>query len=234
MVLSAIQKYTLIDFPGKIACIAFTPGCNFRCGYCHNAEFVVPEKIKKIKSSFVSEDTFFNFLETRKGMLEGVVISGGEPTLMHGLLAFVIKIKQMGFSVKIDTNGNRPEVIKKLIDELVIDYVALDVKTSFDRYEELCKGLADGNRVKETFYLLQSSGVEHEVRTTLIKEVHTEKVLAEMSKDIRRAHIWFLQRFRSQKTLDPKFISFQPFSSEEMKLLARKFTTSIRTVQVRD
>ncbi|PIR76985.1 MAG: anaerobic ribonucleoside-triphosphate reductase activating protein, partial [Candidatus Magasanikbacteria bacterium CG10_big_fil_rev_8_21_14_0_10_38_6] len=137
MVISGVQPFTLLDFPEKTACIIFTAGCNFRCGYCHNPEFVLPEKIQQIKTSFIDEETIYSFLQKRKGLLDGVVISGGEPTMMGDLPAFIRNIKELGFLVKLDTNGNRPLVLQHLLDEGLLDYVAMDVKTSLVNYADL-------------------------------------------------------------------------------------------------
>jgi pyruvate formate lyase activating enzyme len=115
MLISGVQPFTNLDFPGKIACVMFVPGCNFRCGYCHNPEFVVPERIQAMKGGFITEEAFFSFLDKRRGLLDGVVISGGEPTLAPELVRCVTRIKDRGFSVKLDTNGNRPDVVKKLV-----------------------------------------------------------------------------------------------------------------------
>src|SRR3989338_6370228 len=109
MLISGVQKFTLLDFPGLISCIAFLPGCNFRCGFCHNPEFVLPEQIKNLREGFIPEEAFFNFLKKRKGVLDGVVISGGEPTIMADLPEFIHKIKDLGYMVKLDTNGTNPK-----------------------------------------------------------------------------------------------------------------------------
>ncbi len=223
MKLSGIQRFTLLDYPDKVACIVFTPGCQFRCGYCHNPEFVLPELLQEIKDSFIEEELFFRFLETRKGKLEGVVISGGEPTMMADLLPFMRKIKERGFFLKLDTNGNRSEVIAQLLKEQLVDYIAMDVKTALSHYTTLV-----GKRVKETqisksIQLLKQSTIPYEFRTTLIKEVHTNVILENMASILQGAERLFLQEFRPGKTLNPLFASYHPFSTQEMMGIAQIF-----------
>lgn len=143
MQLSAIKKSTLLDYPGKIATIVFTPGCNLRCGFCHNPEFVLIEEIEKIRHDFISEEIFFRFLSTRIGFLDGVVICGGEPTIHTDLPEFCRRIKDLGFLVKLDTNGSNPEMLEKLLNQELVDYIAMDIKHTFDKYSEITE-----NRIK--------------------------------------------------------------------------------------
>jgi len=135
MKLTAIQRLTLLDYPGHIACTVFTPGCNFRCHYCHNSEFVLPEKLEKIRRDFIPEETFFRFLERRKGKLEGVCVTGGEPTIHKDLPQFIEKIKAMGFLVKLDTNGSNPKMLADILEKKLVDYVAIDVKAGDMKHE---------------------------------------------------------------------------------------------------
>jgi pyruvate formate lyase activating enzyme len=172
MQIAGIQKTTLLDYPGKVATTIFTAGCNFRCGFCHNAEQVLPELIVKESSHFIPEEAFFNFLDQRKSILDAVVICGGEPTLQPDLKNFIQKIKNLGFLVKLDTNGHAVDIVRDLIDEKLIDYVAMDIKTSPSKYAELVgvdlgeKYFASHNAMLD---LLKNSGIEYEFRTTVIK-----------------------------------------------------------------
>jgi pyruvate formate lyase activating enzyme len=233
MLISGIQKCTILDFPGKIACIVFTPGCNFRCGYCHNPEFVLPEKIMKLHSTFIPESAIFNFFEKRKKFLDGVVISGGEPTLMPDLIDFMGKVKQLGFLVKLDTNGNRPEVVRKAITSGVVDYVAMDIKMNVARYAELVGKSVVSNNILESIELIKKSGVDYEFRSTLIKEIHSVSVLEEMAHLVEGARRVYLQTFRPENTLSPIFQTYHPFSGEEMQTIASIFKKSSREVCVR-
>lgn len=220
MQISAVQKFTMLDYPGKIACIIFMAGCNFRCGYCHNSEFVLPEKIEKIKSSFIDQEIVLNFLKTRVGKLQGVVISGGEPTLQKNLYEFIQKVKSMGFYVKLDTNGTNPGVLKNLLENNLLNYIAIDFKTSFDNYESLCKNRFAEKLIKETLKIIKNSEIEYELRCTLIKEIHTQDVLKKMADEITSIGLentkFYVQKFRPQETLDKSFQRYTQFSKKEI------------------
>lgn len=223
MLISGIQKMSLLDFPGVIAAIVFTPGCNFRCGYCHNPEFVLPERIAEIRPSFIKEEAFFNFLEKRKGVLDGVVVTGGEPTLMPDLLPFLAKLKERGFKVKLDTNGNRASVLRAAIDAGLVDYVAMDVKTSMDEYPNLVGNLASAENLRESMKMLMAGSVPYEFRSTLIKETHTPEVIADMVALMTGAKRVSLQTFRPGNTLCAKFGDYHAFSEEEMEAIRQQF-----------
>lgn len=233
MKLSAVQRFTMLDFPGKIACIAFTPGCNMRCGFCHNPEFVLPEKIREIQKSFISEDAFFRFLKRRQGLLEGVVVSGGEPTIWADLPAFLAKIKELGFAVKLDTNGNHPEMLESILKQGLVDYVAMDVKTSLEAYSKLVGPIVKKENIQKSIQLLKASKIPYEFRTTLIKEVHTREILEDMALLISGATQLFLQTFRPMQTLDPVFGGYHAFSSDETETIVTLFSAQVGYVGVR-
>lgn len=233
MKLSAVQPFTVLDYPGKVACIAFTPGCNMRCGFCHNPEFVLPENVAKLQKSFIDEETFFRFLRRRAGLLEGVVVSGGEPTIWQDLPEFLGRIRAAGFLVKLDTNGNHPEMLERLIGEGLVDYVAMDLKTSLSRYSSLVGPSAKAERIGRSVACLKSTSLPYEFRTTLIKEVHTPAVLTEMAEVLAGAERLFLQRFRPGHTLHPRFARYHPFSSEETEGIGRMFQRSVAQVGIR-
>lgn len=233
MKLTAVQKFTLLDYPGKVACIAFTPGCDLRCGFCHNAEFVLPERLKAIAGSFIEEANFFAFLERRRGLLEGVVVSGGEPTLWPDLPEFLARIRSMGFAVKLDSNGNNPKMLRKLLSRGLVDFIAMDVKTSLEEYPGLVGRGVKPEHIVESIQLIRESGIEHEFRTTLIREHHTETVLHSLDQLLAGAHRISLQRFRPEQTLSPAFAAFHPFSEEEMGLIADQLRSPERRVSIR-
>lgn len=233
MLISGVQPFTMLDYPGKTATIVFTAGCNFRCGYCHNPEFVLPELLAKLKGDFITEEAFFNFLEERVGLLEGVVVSGGEPTIHAGIIDFIAKIKQLGFFVKLDTNGNKPEVVRELLRKEVVDYIALDYKTSAKNYSALAGALAFGEKVQETLALIKQSGIDYELRITLVKELHTPETLAEMAREMTGAKRVFLQQFRSATTLNLQFADYKAFSTDEMLAIAEQFRRTVKEVAVR-
>lgn len=168
MHLTAVQKTTLLDYPGKVATLVFTPGCNLRCGFCHNPEFVLPERLEKIRHDFIPEEVFFRFLETRKDFLDGVVICGGEPTIHQDLPVFCKRIKDLGFLVKLDTNGSAPEMIEHLLDQNLVDYIAMDLKNPFEKYTSLTGKEIDISRYRRSIELLMTQAPDYEFRTTLI------------------------------------------------------------------
>jgi len=234
MIISGIQRFTLLDFPGKIACIIFTGGCNYRCGFCHNPEFVLPEVLAKIRGSFIPEEAALNFLKQRQGMLEGVVITGGEPTIMPDLEAFIVGVRDLGFAVKLDTNGNRPAVLRSLIGQGLLDYVAMDFKTSLPQYRALVGQWADEAKLRESIELLKEGGVEYEFRTTLIREEHTPAILNAMRDTLAGAKRLYLQAFRSGITLDPAFKDLHSFTPGEMQDIAQLFSGSVEEVFIRE
>ena len=192
MTIMGLQKLTLLDFPGKIACTVFTGGCNFRCPFCHNASLVIPSKLG---AAMPTED-FFDFLKKRQGILGGVCVSGGEPTLMFDLEEFLTRIKSMGFLVKLDTNGSRPEVLRSLVEKGLIDYVAMDIKNSPDMYPKTVgvEGF-DVAPILESAEYLMSGAVEFEFRTTLVSGHHTEREMQLIGEWLRGAPRYYLQNF---------------------------------------
>lgn len=203
--ISGLQRLTLLDYPGKIACTVFLGGCNFRCPFCHNGSLVVPSEI----SELMSEDEFFAFLDSRVGRLEGVCISGGEPTLTPNLADFVRKIKEKGFSVKLDTNGSRPEVLRSLIDENLLDYVAMDIKNSPENYGKTVGfnsefGIRNSKlieSVRESAKILMQGRVDFEFRTTLCRELHSEGDIEAIGKWLSGDEKFYLQSYRDEGDL---------------------------------
>ncbi|MFC1663059.1 anaerobic ribonucleoside-triphosphate reductase activating protein [Patescibacteria group bacterium] len=235
MLISGIQRFTMLDYPGKTSCIVFVPGCNFRCGYCHNPEFVLPKLIQKIKDSFIPEENFFKFLNKRQGLLDGVTISGGEPTIMPDLADFIQRIKNMGFLVKIDTNGNLPDRLKTIIDLGLVDYIAMDLKTSSEHYSKLVGPGADKDKINQSIVLIKDSGVPYEFRSTLIRDIHDKPKLMKMAEMISGADKLYLQYFRSGHTLDPAYNKYKPFSEHETKKMAKEiFEPYVREVFIRE
>lgn len=200
MILGGYQKLTLIDYPGKIATTVFTVGCSFRCPFCHNPELVN----LRLAHDEKSEKEFFEFLKKRKGKIEGVCITGGEPTIQPDLIDFIKKIKKLGFEVKLDTNGSRPDVLKKLLDAKLLDFVAMDIKNSLKRYNKTIGNKVDIDRVKLSVDLIRNSRLPYEFRTTVVPGIHTEKDFEEIAKWIGGAKSYYLQEYREIKILDPK------------------------------
>ncbi|MDD7494241.1 MAG: anaerobic ribonucleoside-triphosphate reductase activating protein, partial [Eubacteriales bacterium] len=170
MLIHGLQKLTLLDYPGKVACTVFTGGCNFRCPFCHNGSLV----LRPDEGEHIPEEELFALLKKRQGVLEGVCITGGEPTLAFGLETLMARIKEMGYLVKLDTNGTRPKAVKRIIDAGLADMIAMDIKNSYKKYPETC-GVPgyDTAPVKESIQLIMSSGIDYEFRTTVMREFHT-------------------------------------------------------------
>ena len=234
MLISGIQKFTLLDFPENIACIVFLAGCDFRCGYCHNPEFVLPEEIKKLSKSFIPEDAFFNFLDSRKTLLDGVVISGGEPTIVPSLPMFIKKIKDFGFKVKLDTNGNNPIMLENLLKENLIDYIAMDVKTSLEEYPALVGPRIRPDSISKSVKLIKKSEINYEFRSTLIREIHPKEILENMAAILEGSSTYYVQTFRNGHTLDKKFKDYHAFTETEMNEIAKRiFAKKVKNVSVR-
>ena len=214
MIISGLQKTTLIDYPGKIACTVFLAGCNFRCPWCYSSELVLPLKI--VNQPRISEKEFLDFLRERQGLLEGVVICGGEPTINKDLPQFIQKIKNLGYPVKLDTNGSNPEMLKNLINTNLIDYVAMDIKAGQKNpaYQNLMTEGITLDKIKESVKLLKVGKLDFEFRTTVVNTVHTKEDFLEIAKWIGGPNIkYYLQNFRAEKTIDPEFEKVEPFKN---------------------
>ncbi len=192
MTIMGLQKLTLLDFPGRLACTVFTGGCNFRCPFCHNASLVIPSKL----GAAMPTEEFFDFLKKRQGILQGVCVSGGEPTLMFDLEEFISRIKSMGFLVKLDTNGSRPEILKTLVGKGLVDYVAMDIKNSPDAYPKTVgvEGF-DVSPILESADFLMSGAVDFEFRTTLVEGHHSEREMRLIGEWLGGAKKYYLQNF---------------------------------------
>ncbi len=226
MKISGLQKLTLLDYPGKMACTVFTYGCNFCCPFCHNALLVTEEN-----SENISPDEFFAFLKKRQGILDGVCISGGEPTLQKDLCEFISEIKALGYSVKLDTNGSNPALLKKLIDESLIDYVAMDIKNSPTKYSLTCGCEVDMAAVKESVSIIKQSGIDHEFRTTTVREYHAAEDFAEIADWLKGNSRYYLQHFEDSGNLIGDNLS--AFSKDEMSDFAQSIHSSVPNVALR-
>lgn len=215
MKIKGLQKLTLLDFPERIACTVFLGGCNFRCPFCHNASLVLPERA----GEDISEESFFEFLASRIGRLSGVCVSGGEPTLYPELPAFLSKIRDMGFAVKLDTNGYNPKMLKELVERGLVDYVAMDIKNSRERYAESV-GLSqlDISKIENSAELLMSCGVPFEFRTTVCRELHTEDDIRKIGEWLRGGEKFYLQSFKDSG--DILCVGYSAYSDEKMRELA--------------
>lgn len=214
MKIFGLQKTTLIDYPGEIACIVFLFGCNLRCPFCYSKELVIGDE----SNIETSEKEFFDFLKKRKGQLDACVICGGEPTINPEIFDFCRKIKSLGYKVKLDTNGTSPEAVRKLIKEGLIDYVAMDIKAPFSKYKKATNSKLDVENIKKSIAIIKKSGIDYEFRTTLVPGIHTLSDIKKMAGQIAPAKRYFLQNFRNDKELmDPKFSNVDPFNEFEVQ-----------------
>ena len=227
MNLQGLQKLTLLDFPGKTACTLFTGGCNLRCPFCHNAPLIAPAN-----GGVIDETEFFDFLSTRKGKLDGVAITGGEPLAQKDIADFIKKIRALGFLVKLDTNGFYPNRFKSLLDEHLLDYVAMDLKNSDGKYAATCgrPGL-DLTPMKRSVRLLMESGVDYEFRTTVMREFHTPADIEAIAKGIAGAPRYYLQQFKDSGILNEG--SCSAHDEETLFAMRDRAKKYIPTVEIR-
>ena len=226
MKISGFEKLTLLDYPGKVACIIFTQGCNYKCKFCQNASLITTDNQE------YSEEEIFNYLEKRQKILDGVVISGGEPTLCKGLKKFIKKIKELNLLVKLDTNGTNPNIIKELINENLIDYIAMDIKNTFACYEKIVdvkNPLIE--RIKESIDIIKTSNLDHEFRTTIMKEHHNIKLLKEICEFIGKNEKYYIQNFRLSEYVIDKTLT--PFEDAELLDIKEKLTKEFPNAYVR-
>lgn len=233
MLISWINKFSLIDYPGQISCIVFTPGCNFRCGFCHNSEFVLPEKLKAVYKNIIPEKAVFNFLEQRKWLLDWVSICGWEPTIHKDLPNFCKKVKQMWFFVKLDTNWQSPEMIKELLEKKLVDYIAMDIKNEIWKFSDSAWVQLDEKPYLKSIQLILNSNIDYEFRTTVIKWVHNEVTIQNIAKYIQWSKAYYLQNYRSWKTLDPHF-KWESFSEKELEEFKNIGNIYIKNVWIRN
>ena len=240
MLIGGIQTLTLLDFPGKVATTIFTAGCNFRCGYCHNPELVLPQLIKKNRHDFIPEEKFFNFLKSRENFLDGVAITGGEPTMQPDLVDFIAKIKKMGFLVKLDTNGTKPEMLKEIISRHggqargLVDYFAMDIKFPLKKYSKIVGTGRDLSALlSKSIDLIRNSGADYEFRTTVIAEYHTPEIIEQIVRTVQGCQRYTLQNFRPNYTLDKNFAGFHGLTVEklaELKKIAEKYIKEVKVI----
>lgn len=225
MQIGGVQKTSLLDFPEKLSAIVFTQGCNFRCGYCHNPELIV------MKNPAWTVPDFFEFLNTRRGKLDGVVITGGEPCLQPDLLDFVKEIKKSGFLVKLDTNGTFPEKIKEVLPYL--DYIAMDIKAPIEKYPLVTNSKINPEKITQSINLIMNCGIDYEFRTTVVKSQLAYEDFEDIGKLIYGAKRYYLQKFIPSKTLDDKMMCEKTYTDEEFKEILEILNPHIKEVSVR-
>lgn len=219
------NKTTLLDYPGHIAATLFTGGCNFRCPFCHNAELVLcPGEQEEIR-----EEEIFVFLQKRKGITEGICITGGEPSLQPGLKEFIRRVKTLGYLVKLDTNGYRPDVLWELLGEGLLDYVAMDVKASRKNYAQAAglEGL-DIAAIEMSMGIIRSSGIAYEFRTTVVKGIHTPEDMEDIGRWLSGCRAFYLQAYRdNENVMEPGFCAFSPEEMHDFLEITRKYIDNV-------
>lgn len=197
MIINGLQKLTLLDYPEHTACTVFLAGCNFRCPFCHNSEILNLATAQPL----MDEKELLAFLQKRQGLLDGVCITGGEPTLRNDLPELFREIKKLGFKTKLDTNGTNPAMIKKLVDETIVDYIAMDIKAAPDNYENLAGVGVDMDAIKESAHYIMFCGIDYEFRTTVVKGLHQAKDFEAIGQWLKNARAYYLQPFVNRDTV---------------------------------
>jgi len=242
MIIGGLEKLTLLDYPDHLAAIIFTQGCNFRCHFCYNPMLVWPsfpgsdEKNKKEKGfSPLSTEDLFLFLSERFGRLEGVVITGGEPTLHPDLPEFIKKIKAIGYLVKLDSNGTNPAMLEVLLRDKLIDYIAMDLKAPFEKYEETVGVKVDYKKLQKSVKIIMNSGLPYEFRTTVVPGLLEKDDFAAMGEAIKGAKKWYLQFFKSDTDLvDAEYETHPPYTKKEMAEFAKIGSEYVDLCEVRE
>lgn len=238
MLIGGLEKFSLLDFPEHISAIVFTQGCNFRCPFCYNPMLVEPRRNDKFKnkqrSHPITEDGFFAFLKSRQGKLDGVVITGGEPTIHADLPEFAQRIRDMGFAVKLDTNGTNPDMIQKLLAARLLGYIAMDLKGAEKNYHRAAGRNADLAQIQKSIKIIIESDLPHEFRTTLVPGLHSAGDVEAMAGMIRGGGKWYLQRFKSDIDLiDADLRGREAFGWPDMKKMKALAEKHVKNCQIR-
>ncbi|MDR1303351.1 MAG: anaerobic ribonucleoside-triphosphate reductase activating protein [Puniceicoccales bacterium] len=228
MRIGGVQRFSSIDFPGHLAAVVFAVGCNLRCPFCHNAELVTGS------IDAMAEEDVLEFLAGRRRQLEGVVISGGEPTLQRDLLNFIEKVRRMGFRVKLDTNGTRPDILEDLMGRGVLDFIAMDVKHRWSRYAEATGVAAVAvEAIRRSVDLIIGGAVDYEFRTTIIRDFHDARDIVAISQQISGAKRYVVQEFIPKKTLDASFSQKFPFEKSSLQDIIPEVTRNVQRFEIR-
>jgi pyruvate formate lyase activating enzyme len=219
MRIGGFLKSSLIEYPGMVSAVIFTQGCNFRCPYCHNPELVEKERFGRP----LPEAEILAFLEKRRGLLDAVVISGGEPTLQEDLSSFMQRIRNLGYLIKLDTNGTNPEIISELIRKGLVDYIAMDIKAPLEQYSEASGVSCDRDRLKASLAILSTAGIEVEFRTTVVENLHSEEDIIKISELIPAGRKFCLQKFCPNETLDTTYKEKKTLSELSFDWLQERF-----------
>lgn len=221
--IGGLEKVSLLDYPDKLSAIIFTYGCNLRCSFCHNPELVIYDFNSNIE---IKEEYLFEYLKRRKKKLDAVVITGGEPLIHPDIEKLIVKIRKMGYLVKLDTNGFFPEKLKDLVEKNILDYIAMDIKYGPDSYNEQTGDKNSLEKIKETIKIIKRSGIDYEFRTTFVKGIHKITDAQDIAELVKGAKKYYIQNFRAGKTINPSLDSSNSFTDKELEKLlvgAKKF-----------
>ncbi len=232
MRIGGIQKVSLIDYPGKIAATIFVSGCNFNCGFCYNPELILEENIKN--QTPIPQDSIYEFLRKRKNLIDGVVMCGGEPTIYKDLPEVIQKIKKMGFLIKLDTNGSNPRVLEHMFKKNLLDYVAMDIKTSKEKYSLLTGQKKQILNVERSVEILKEHAPNYEFRTTVVPGIVRKEDILKIARWIAPAKKYFLQQYRPQRTLDPAFKEIDPYPLEYLMEIQKIIAPHFDVCQIRE
>ena len=223
LLIGGFQKLSLIDYPGKVAAVVFTQGCNFRCPFCHNRELVIPSEYGKL----IPPEEIIRFLKERQGKLQGLVVTGGEPTIHPDLILFLQNIKALGYAIKLDTNGSRPDVLKEILSNKLVDFIALDIKAPLAKYSQIAGVEVDAGKIQESIQLVKDCGVEYLFRTTVAKPFFSMEDLEEISRLIQDARPYTIQEFTARKNvLDQRLLDKGHYSEVEIQELKSRWERS--------
>jgi len=233
MQIKGFQETSFIDYPGKICSLVFLGNCNFRCPYCHNPDLILGNIVD------LDEEKIINFIIEKKKWIDGVCITGGEPSLHKDVIDFAKKLKEKGFLVKFDTNGTNPELLKELIKKKLVDFIAMDIKNPLKKYEEITKTKVDVEKIKKSIELIKKSGnkkdgIDYEFRTTILPKHHNEKSLIEIAKDLKGAKKFVLQNFKTGRCLDETYNKEKSFSHDELMKFKELVKDYFKEVEVRE
>ncbi len=228
MIFGGFQKLTLLDFPGKVACTVFTKGCNFRCPFCHNTNLVTLDG----QEQSIPEDEVLSYLKKRQGILEGICVSGGEPLLHHDLPEFLTKVKALGYAIKLDTNGSFPDKLKELAKQGLIDYVAMDIKNSIEKYPQTsgCQTL-NLDHIHESIDFLLQGNLDFEFRTTVVEELHTVTDIQSIARRIEGDTKYFLQNFVDSGNIIEK--NLHPVNDETLEMMKQSAAQFVKPAKIR-
>jgi pyruvate formate lyase activating enzyme len=230
MIIGGLQKFTLVDFPGRVAAVVFTQGCNFRCPYCHNPQLVDPDRY----AAPLSEEAFFAFLGQRRDQLQGVVVTGGEPTVHDDLPEFLASIRSLGFAIKLDSNGSNPEMLRRVLAKGLVDFLAMDLKGPVSSYKRVTGFDASAGDIGRSLEIVIHSGIPHEIRTTYLETLLSMKDLRDMAAHVKGCASFVVQGFRPSETLDQTFRAQKAPSRAALLEILEAFRSAGVAASIRD